>query len=167
MTRRFETWVVTGFLLLGAGYFFLSRQLHEWSRETSSVVEVVLDPVFPRPSGLDPAGNPAARLPFTIAEARWSEGGGGHWLLELRVRYRNEGSKEETLGDARVSLVTETGQPVPPYFLAGTWPPEVAAGAEEAVDLRYWVENATADGKLWLQVGNDRVPVDGRPADKS
>jgi hypothetical protein len=157
--RRFEFLVVAGFLLAGAGYVVLVRQMNRRGEAPAEVRQVVLDPAKAGPAGESGEAQAEAALPFAITGTTWEEVD-GHWLLELRVRYRNEAGAEAVLEEPVVRLVTGDGEPVEPFFLATAEPPRVAAGAEETVGLRYWMGPDRAKEPLWLRVGEDRTRVD-------
>ena len=162
--RRFDFWVVTGFLLLGGLYVGATQLMHRRLKAPSKIVQVVLDPAAPAPAKGKEPGSAAVVLPFAVEASAWKEGELGHWLLEMRVRYRNERDEPEHLIAPKAGVVTGSGEALEPFFLSISPPPEIPPHAEQAVDLRYWVREEQAQGKLWLQVDGQRIPIEGPPA---
>ena len=161
--RRFDFWVVTGFLFLGTVYVLVTQNMHDRLKAPAKVVQVVLDPVAPSPPKADPAVT-APSLPFSVETTSWQEQGGQHWLLELRIRYRNDGDEAKSLADPMAGVVTAAGEALEPFFLAVAPLPEVAAHSEDTVELRYWVGEKQCREELWLQVDGQRTRVDAPPA---
>jgi hypothetical protein len=162
--RRFDFWVVTGFVTLGAVYVLVTQQLHRRLKAPAEVVQVVLDPIAPPSTQDKRPGAAAPVLPFQVEKTAWTSQANGHWLLELRIRYRNEAEELAQLSDPKAGVQTGAGEPVEPFFLAIAAPPEVAAHREETVELRYWVRPEQAKGELWLQVDGKRARVEAPPA---
>ena len=161
--RRFDFWVVTGFLLLGAIYVLVTQSVHDRLKAPAKVVQVVIDPVAPPSPKADPTVA-APSLPFSVEATSWQEQGGQHWLLEMRVRYRNEGDGAKSLVGPEAGVVTAAGEAVEPFFLAVAPVPEVPAHSEDTVELRYWIGEKQAREELWLQVDGKRTRVEAPPA---
>lgn len=100
------------------------------------------------------------RLPFAVEELTLQEQGREHWLLELKLRYRNDSDTALKLEPPVVSLTTEDGQVVPEFFLAFEPHPTVAAHREEEVQLRYWLTSRLRQLPLHLEIDGDRLPLD-------
>lgn len=100
------------------------------------------------------------KLPFVVEEKTLREQGAEHWLLELKVRYRNNGSKPLLIDSPTVSVQTESGQAVPEFFLAFAPRQVVNANSEEEVELRYWLDAGQRSHPLWLEIAGDRLALD-------
>ncbi len=161
--RRFDFWVVTGFLVFGVIYVLVTQSVHQRLRTPAEVVQVVLDPVAPAPAPVPP-GQETKPLPFAVESVSWREEKGLHWLLEMKVRYRNDSDAAETLSRPKAGVVTGSGEAVEPFFLAAAAPPQVPAKTEGTVELRYWLEEKQAREELWLEVDGQRTRVDSPPA---
>lgn len=158
LLRRFDFWVVVGFLLLGIGYWAGTQVLHQRMLKPPEVVQVVLDPAAPAaPAAPDAASE---QLPFDVESVSWREEGKTHWLLEMKVRYRNDSEVPERLEPPRTEVITAQGEAVEPFFLAAAPVPEVAAKSEDTVELRYWVAEDQAREELWLQVDGQRARIE-------
>jgi hypothetical protein len=100
------------------------------------------------------------KLPFTVEEKVLREQGAQHWLLELKVRYRNDGGQALVLEPPVASVTTEDGKAVPEFFLAFSPRPMVNANSEEEVDLRYWLNSQQRQQPLWLEIGGNRLALE-------
>lgn len=99
-------------------------------------------------------------LPFVVEEKTLREQGSEHWLLELKVRYRNDKPEPLMLEAPLVTVTTEDGHPVPEFFLALSPRPAVNANSEEAVSLRYWLTAEERTQPLWLEIAGERLGLD-------
>lgn len=99
-------------------------------------------------------------LPFAVEEKALREQGPEHWLVELKVRYRNERDQPLVLESPVAGVKTADGQPVPEFFLAFAPRPVVGAKAEEEVALRYWLTGEQRRQALWLEIDGDRLELD-------
>jgi len=162
--RRFDFWVVTGFLFLGGVYVLVTQSVHDRLKAPAKVVQIVLDPVAPVPQKADPEVAVAPSLPFSVEAISWQAQGGEHWLLEMRVRYRNDADEARSLVDPKAGVITTAGEAIQPFFLAVAPLPEVRAHSEDTVELRYWVGEKQAREELWLQVDGKRTRIEAPPA---
>lgn len=99
------------------------------------------------------------KLPFAVEEKVLREQGAQHWLLELRVRYRNDESQPLVLEPPVANVTTEDGHAVPEFFLAFSTRPVVNANSEGEVDLRYWLNAQQRKQPLWLEIGGNRLEL--------
>ncbi|RFC44384.1 MAG: hypothetical protein DVB23_002330 [Verrucomicrobia bacterium] len=162
LLRRFEFWVVTAFVLFGAAYVWVTQSLHQRLQAPPEVVQVVLDPVAPPPPP-EGGAEAAQSLPFAVESVSWRAEGTVHWLLEMKVRYRNDSEAPEVLARPKAGVVTGGGEEVPPFFLAAAPLPQVPPKTESTVELRYWLGDQQARGELWLEVDGQRTRLEGPP----
>lgn len=160
--RRFDVWVVIAFLLFGVTYVLVTQSLHQRLLIPREAVQVVLDPVAPAAAPENREAAPAP-LPFAVEAVEWRSQGAAHWLLEMKVRYRNDSEAPEILSRPKAAVVTGGGVEVEPFFLAAAPLPEIPPKTEGTVELRYWVEEPQAHGDLWLEVDGRRTRVEGPP----
>ncbi len=146
--KRFEVWMLLLFLTVGIGFVLFTHHAEKNAPDPESDLATI-DATEPKP-----------KVPFEIETTKLIQDDAEHWLLELQVRYRNEGSDPLELTAPRAHLKTESGGEVPNFFLALAPPPVVPAEAEQVVDLRYWLNAGHRQEPLWLTILNDRVPVE-------
>ena len=99
-------------------------------------------------------------LPFVVEQKVLREQGQEHWLLELKVRVRNEKPAPLVLEAPVATVTTEDGQSVREFFLALSPRPSVPANSEESVELRYWLTSAQRAQSLWLEIAGERLGLD-------
>ncbi|MCB1224887.1 MAG: hypothetical protein KDK99_03660 [Verrucomicrobiales bacterium] len=76
----------------------------------------------------------------------------GNARLDLRLRVRNATPRPLPLRPPLVRLLAGSGREVAPFFLPAELPPELAAGADSEVKLRYWLEAADLKETLTLEL---------------
>lgn len=139
--QRIEVWVLLLAVALAAVWVLKPGSEARWQEEDSGAAEAV---------------EGALRLLGATLERDY-----GNARLDLEVRVRNAGLHPLLLTPPQARLLAGAGgeREVAPFFLPAERPPEVAPGATSEVRLRYWLEAADVQGPLWLQVGEEKVPV--------
>jgi len=153
---RFQIVSLAVFLLIGGAFVVFTQRTHlerEAQNRAKREAEILATAEELRRKREQP------ELPFQVEETELRAEGEEHWLLELRLRYRNEGERSVLLEPPLASLVTADGEPVPEFFLALAPRPRVNPGSEEAVSLRYWLDRELKNQPLWLEIGGDRMEL--------
>ncbi len=83
-----------------------------------------------------------------------------HARLDVGITYDNLGGGEIEAGPPNVRLITDSGDEVDPYFLAGAFPTVIAAGRRSPVTVKYWLGPAHfGTGGLRLEIRGESRPV--------
>lgn len=83
----------------------------------------------------------------------------GNARLDIEFRCQNASPRPLTLQPPDARLLTSEGEEVPPFILAVSPAPIVAAGTTQDVRLRYWLEKEHLNGGLVLHVRGAAIPV--------
>ena len=138
------------FAAVGVGFVLFTQKSAENQREEEAKEEAL-------------ASNLSTQIidqkPFEIDSTKLTQDGDENWLLELKVRYRNEAETALKLDSAAAVLETDSGTQVPEFFLPFSPTSEIPAKAEEFVDLRYWLDSQHHGQDLWLSILGERVKV--------
>ncbi len=111
-------------------------------------------------SGLGPAVGPpvTAEEPLRLYRVTL-ERDYGNARLDIEFRYQNASPRPITLQPPDAKLITSAGAEVPPFILAVSPAPVVAAGTTQDVRLRYWLEEDHLKEGLTLQIRDASVLV--------
>jgi hypothetical protein len=86
----------------------------------------------------------------------------GNARLDIELRVRNDGAETLVMHPPKVKLVAAGGRVVPEFFLPFEPRPEVAPGASQDVQLRYWLEWSDLKGALTLEVDGKTLAIKGK-----
>ena len=141
-------WVLLLLSLAGIAWVFWSEREKDLAENSDP------DPVS-RPAESAMAGDATFRI-LKRRVSREAE----HLVLTLELGRTETVSSEAVAfsgNDAR--LITESGESLPEFFLAFDPPPVHELKKDDRATLRYWFPKELASGSLWLEIGNDRLPV--------
>ena len=80
--------------------------------------------------------------------------------LVLELSISNTSSQAQRLAPPFIRLLDGKGTEIPPFFLAFSQPPTLAAGASATHELSFWLDERHLAGELWLVTAEqDRLPV--------
>ena len=101
-------------------------------------------------------GEPA---PALLIHRRVLERDADNARLDLDVRFANRAGRRLVLQSPDVKLLTAAGREVPFFFLPFETPPEIASGATQDAQLRFWLAKPDLGQALTLEIAGEKAEV--------